>query len=109
MSLDQGSTHHRGNAVDQGVVNAAAWDVNDAVSPGFKEADLGRTDSSAYGQTGPKPKSFSRSGFDLNGRQSMRTRQLIERAASGRRDSKLAKTWAARAGRTMRTGDHSTD
>src|ERR1700722_6557792 len=90
--IDQCSTHDRSHPVDQRVVYAASRDVNDAVSPRFKEAYFGRTDSSADGQASAQPKPFSRSRFNLNCGQSMRTRQLIERGASVRGDSMLTKT-----------------
>ena len=85
FGIGQGAPHDGGDAVDQGMLNAAVRDVNHAMGAEFEQPDLGRAQPPADGETRAKPKTGGLPGNHRNLRQAVNARQLIERAAGGER------------------------
>ncbi len=102
FGVGQGAPHDRGDAVDQGMLNAAVRDVNHAMRAELEQPDLRRAQPAADGEARAEPKTGGLTGNHRDLRQAVNACQLLERTAGGRGEAVLTEARAAGAGRAVR-------
>ena len=88
--------------VDEWMMDLAMRRMDDAMTAGLKEPDLGVLGLSAHGESRAMAMTTTRGRMDGGLRQSGDRRQLVKTRPYGLGQMGGAKSWAARAGRSMR-------
>ena len=102
--IDESPPHDRRHAIDQRMLDAAVRDVHQPMRAELEHPELGRAEPAPDREPRAQTKPARRAGYHRHSRQSVSTRERLERRARGGGDARLAESRATRARRAMRAG-----